>query len=197
MIGGVRGSAIGNVAWVPYGMTSGGDRHGAGVWDSYVELPAFMVSDSGAAENRIVDMEDGLSNSVLVCEKAGGPKAYVLRHLLSSAEEVAGIGAGTLDPQLPTSASAVRGTSGWGNATWGDHWMKGCQSDGYDNPAQEGGLCVVNCSNRAACGWYAFHDGGAHVLLGDGTVRFISENVSVSIFAALSTIGKGEPINAF
>jgi hypothetical protein len=196
-IGGVRGSAIAAVAWVPYGMTAGGERHGAGRWDAYVEVPAFSVSDSSPSDIRIVDIEDGTSNSVLLCEKAGGPKAYVLRHLLNSAEELAGIGNGTLDPQLPTSASAVRGTSGWGNSTWGDHWIKGVQFDGYDNPAQEGGLCLINCSNRAAAGWYAFHPGGAHVLLCDGTVRFVSENISVSVFAALSTVAKNEALSSF
>ncbi|HTI50696.1 MAG TPA: DUF1559 domain-containing protein, partial [Planctomycetaceae bacterium] len=36
--------------------------------------------------------------------------------------------------------------------------------------------------------------GGVHAALGDGSVRFISENIDPKIFEALSTINGGEPI---
>tara|TARA_R110002049_G_scaffold262527_2_gene438588 strand:+ start:1150 stop:2028 length:879 start_codon:yes stop_codon:yes gene_type:complete len=43
----------------------------------------------------------------------------------------------------------------------------------------------------------SMHTGGAHVLLGDGTVRFLSENMSVRTWAALGTISEGEIIGEF
>jgi hypothetical protein len=39
--------------------------------------------------------------------------------------------------------------------------------------------------------------GGCHVLLGDGAVRFISENIDAEVMEALSTMAGGERIPPF
>jgi hypothetical protein len=49
---------------------------------------------------------------------------------------------------------------------------------------------------------YAFdpgskHTGGCHVLLGDGAVRFVSENINLSIISNLVRIQDGTPIGEF
>jgi len=41
------------------------------------------------------------------------------------------------------------------------------------------------------------HTGGAHVLMGDGAVRFVSENIHRPTFAAMSSIREGEVMNEF
>lgn len=41
------------------------------------------------------------------------------------------------------------------------------------------------------------HEGGAHFLLGDGAVRFLSENMSYQIFQNLGMIADGNPIGEF
>jgi prepilin-type processing-associated H-X9-DG protein len=41
---------------------------------------------------------------------------------------------------------------------------------------------------------YSQHPGGAHVLLGDGSVRFVSSNISVIVWAAVSSRNGGEVI---
>jgi hypothetical protein len=38
-----------------------------------------------------------------------------------------------------------------------------------------GGPCLMNCNNK--WNYYSFHEGGCHFLMGDGAVRFISENI--------------------
>ncbi|QDU62956.1 hypothetical protein Pan216_38300 [Planctomycetes bacterium Pan216] len=38
----------------------------------------------------------------------------------------------------------------------------------------------------------SFHDGGAHFLMGDGTVRFVSESIDLRQYAAFGTIDGGE-----
>ena len=43
----------------------------------------------------------------------------------------------------------------------------------------------------------SLHVGGAHVLMGDGRVRFVSENISIETWAALGTINGGEVIGEF
>jgi prepilin-type N-terminal cleavage/methylation domain-containing protein len=41
------------------------------------------------------------------------------------------------------------------------------------------------------------HTGGAHFVLGDGSVRFITENINLGLYQALHTINKNEVITAF
>ncbi len=40
--------------------------------------------------------------------------------------------------------------------------------------------------------FHSMHTGGAHFLLGDGSVRFVSENINQTLYQSLSTIGGGE-----
>jgi prepilin-type N-terminal cleavage/methylation domain-containing protein len=44
---------------------------------------------------------------------------------------------------------------------------------------------------------FSEHIGGAHVCLGDGSVRFISENIDLLLFARLSSMGEGEIVGEF
>ncbi len=44
---------------------------------------------------------------------------------------------------------------------------------------------------------FSEHTGGGQILMGDGSVRFISENVDLISFAELSSIGEGEVIGEF
>lgn len=46
------------------------------------------------------------------------------------------------------------------------------------------------------CQMYSQHPGGCNVMLGDGSVRFISEYISQPIWAAMSSRAMGEPIGA-
>ena len=39
---------------------------------------------------------------------------------------------------------------------------------------------------------YSEHAGGGHVCLGDGSVRFVSENINLLTWAELASIGEGE-----
>ena len=39
---------------------------------------------------------------------------------------------------------------------------------------------------------YSFHSGGANVLFGDGSVRFVQESVSIITYAAMVTRSAGE-----
>lgn len=54
-------------------------------------------------------------------------------------------------------------------------------------------LMKVNGSNESGWLLYAFHSGGANVVMADGAVRFVGEGTSVQILGELATRAGGEP----
>jgi prepilin-type N-terminal cleavage/methylation domain-containing protein len=44
---------------------------------------------------------------------------------------------------------------------------------------------------------YSEHVGGGHILLGDGSVRFVSENIDLYLFAGMASIAEGEILGEF
>jgi prepilin-type N-terminal cleavage/methylation domain-containing protein/prepilin-type processing-associated H-X9-DG protein len=50
--------------------------------------------------------------------------------------------------------------------------------------------CPMNCDNDNET--YSFHSGGANILLGDGSVRFVTQTMNIRLFARLITAQGGE-----
>ncbi len=55
----------------------------------------------------------------------------------------------------------------------------------------------INFPTRHVGQMFSEHRGGGHVCLGDGAVRFLSENMNLFTFAKLSSINEGETIGEF
>ena len=63
----------------------------------------------------------------------------------------------------------------------------------------------IDTSTDASCnspadrvrGFHSMHSGGAQFLLGDGSVRFVSESVDQDTYRGLSTIGGAELLGEF
>jgi prepilin-type N-terminal cleavage/methylation domain-containing protein/prepilin-type processing-associated H-X9-DG protein len=114
---------------------------------------------------RFADITDGTSNTELLTECAGRPQRWRAGKLISGRQ---------------------------GGGMWADrdaeYITHGFTSDGLTSP----GPCAVNCTNADEI--YAFHTGGANVLLGDGSVRFLSTSVSIRTVARLITRNGGEVI---
>jgi hypothetical protein len=123
------------------------------------------------------DLVDGSSNTFLLGEKTGSNTIYYKQQAQGA---------------LP---AALRDTNGvaWGDILQGEHWIAGSLYDGTGS----GGPCAINCTNLRGRGYHSFHVGGAQFLMGDGAVRFISENIAASTFAALITRKKGEVVGEF
>jgi prepilin-type N-terminal cleavage/methylation domain-containing protein/prepilin-type processing-associated H-X9-DG protein len=51
---------------------------------------------------------------------------------------------------------------------------------------------IINCKNDNS--FYSFHEGGVNILFGDGSVRFLRNDVSLFIVAAITTAANGEVV---
>lgn len=148
---------------------------------------AFVGTDPtngnpGESTTRIRDFTDGTSNTILIGERVGGSNIYKK---------------GQVDSTLTAALGGTNG-GGWGDILNGENWIAGSLYDGTPSPfSPNGGPCAVNCSNARGAGLYSFHTGGAQVLLGDGSVRFISANVAQLTLASLVTKARGEVIGDF
>jgi prepilin-type processing-associated H-X9-DG protein len=153
---------------IAYNNNQGGDREGA-------LLPA--TAGSSNTTSRIRDLTDGTSNTFLIGERTGGVTMYYKKQPA---------------PGLPAIIGQTNGGS-WADALVFEHWLQGALYDGSGN----GGPCAINCTNIRGNGFHSFHDGGCHFLMADGSVRFVSANLSAQIMAGLITRKKGEVLGEF
>ena len=70
----------------------------------------------------------------------------------------------------------------------------------HSGPCHVSGVPAIHPPNSpmcAVCQMYAEHPGGCNVLLGDGSVHFISETINQLTWAAMSSIAGGEVVEQF
>ncbi len=128
--------------------------------------------------SRLEDITDGTSNTILLAERVGGATIYVK--------------GGVVNDTLTAAYGDFNG-GGWADFNNGENWIRGTVSDGVETVGFHGSAaCTINCNNARGAGFYAFHPGGANAALADGSVRFIQETVTPSIFAAMCSRNGGE-----
>jgi prepilin-type N-terminal cleavage/methylation domain-containing protein/prepilin-type processing-associated H-X9-DG protein len=152
---------------------------GAALASSLTPPPADRTGVLGDRPVRVLEVTDGLSNTVLVIECANRPQLWQLRRRID-----------TLPPPVPWSSTADKPYVTGG--VWASH-LKGFLIDGAGaNGSTNGGPCAINCSNDNEV--YAFHPGGVNALTADGAVRFLRESLPVPTMAAFATRAGGEVI---
>ena len=174
------------VAVTDYAAVTGVDPTLAALYPGQVQaLPGILIRNDRATNAAVTD---GLSDTVMVTESAGRPQVYRRGR-----------------PYGSPPADRVNG-GGWARPA-SDFDVKGSTLDGVSVP----GPCPLNCTNgldvngrgfpdpvygtNGTSEAYSFHVGGANSLLGDGSVRFVSSNISIVVWAALATRAGGEVVN--
>lgn len=128
--------------------------------------PPILERDKFAKFGSITD---GLSNTLFLVEDAGRPFRY---------------GGGFVKRGADREGNGAAG--GWGDP---DSWF-GINGANRLLGTQGSGPTAVNGSSDNEI--YGFHPGGANVLLGDGSVRFLSESVTLAMIAAFVSRQGGE-----
>lgn len=157
------------------------------------------------------DVTDGLSNTIAIAESSGRPFVYVKGKKLG--------GGNALTDTAPDSATTDRlNSGGWSrpasdiiiygattaatgvlggpvafNSTNG-HNIRGLT---YSSAGITASIVGTPIGTHGTGAPYSFHAGGAQFTLGDGSVRFISENISFSVFIGLTTPTGGEVVGEF
>jgi len=121
---------------------------------------------------KISDITDGLSNTLLVVEISGGEFTYNTKR------------------EVVSTNTSVH----W--KVWPGFSRLSLRGYSRDGAVQHGGNCVVNCNSDGA-NPFSFHVGGAQVLLGDGSCRFLSENLDLTTMVRLVIRDDGQPLGEF
>lgn len=122
---------------------------------------------------RFTDISDGLARTILLVECSARPLTYRGR---------------TARPDLANDQG-----QGWIDSE-GPFSLDGSNADGsLQGQGPVNTPVAVNATNENEP--YAFHAGGASVLLADGSVRFVSERVPLRTFAAMCTRAGHEAVN--
>jgi prepilin-type N-terminal cleavage/methylation domain-containing protein/prepilin-type processing-associated H-X9-DG protein len=147
-------------------------------------------------ETPIAAITDGTSNTIMIVEDCGRP----------------GVWRGKSHQQLPSGVAGSVTKDGWGWADTGNSGaIDGATSDGLFinsaiKPTVAGNLPTCNttkCNTSATYFFnavsdseiYSWHVGGAMTLMADGSVRFLSENMSLQLLGAMLTRNGGDIVS--
>jgi len=130
----------------------------------------------GVGSSRMADILDGTSRTIVIGERTGGAEMYVGRRRVTT---------GPMGTRGPLNGG------GWADILNGWHHTHGSLQN--DDTGNLQGPCAINCTNLRNRGWHSFHPGGAHMLMGDASIQFVSESVEALRFAASLTRNGGEP----
>ena len=166
--------------------------------------------------NRFRDITDGLSNTFLLIEDAARPtQASGKTDWTASPSPILGGVIGVDTTQLFSAANAAPGTFGGGFSAPG-RWADPYNGSGVSGPPTMTATNSQNIINNnatpkggpASCPWsvnncgpndepFSLHTGGAQAVLGDGSVRFISENTDRHVIRRLCNPADGEVVGDF
>ncbi|MFO1005745.1 MAG: DUF1559 domain-containing protein [Planctomycetaceae bacterium] len=145
------------------------------------------------------DITDGSSNTICIGEGATGGRWKVAAAAApnTALSSPAGrVQAGWIAPQpVPASASGLAGVS---TSYWGTTTVKINRNPVIETLYDDSDLasCVANANDQVS-NFRSEHSGAAQFLLGDGSVRSISENIDANTFNYLGGKADGQTVGEF
>jgi prepilin-type N-terminal cleavage/methylation domain-containing protein/prepilin-type processing-associated H-X9-DG protein len=147
----------------------------------------MIDADQGANLGlRLAAVRDGLSNTAMIVECANKANEWAMGRQIAVNNE--------------SGANDINGSPALGGDVWND-WQMGVNIIRAITPGstyaggRSNGQCTINCNNK----WnlYSMHSGGAQVVMGDGSVRFLSQNISVLTMYNLLCINDGNAVGDY
>jgi len=142
----------------------------------------------------LLRISDGLSNTIMVAESSGRPAEWRLdsptnlvpiKYSETGLGFASGVWASYSEVYVPI--DGVRTTN-----TTPSRFGRNLNNSG-DSAADITSGCRINCSNDAEV--FSFHTSGANVVMGDGSVRFLRDAISMKTLYLLACRGDGNPIS--
>jgi prepilin-type processing-associated H-X9-DG protein len=170
-----------------------GSPRGA-VWNAIFNGAVAYPGDQGVrgilATNQFTPLSatsDGLTNTIMIAEAAGRPSRWLYGKQTQS-QAASGSSAPYMNGPWAYEGNdiAVDGVFPQGSANPGGTFNS-------TNPADAGTACRINCTNQGEI--YAFHSGGANVVMGDASVRFLRDSVSLQTLMLLCARSDGAVIS--
>ncbi|XZE32106.1 DUF1559 domain-containing protein [Pirellulaceae bacterium SH501] len=190
---GDRTTFAGSVDWRPATsdyMAVTRASNNATVWNNVTgSNPAFPGADgvlgilAANRFSRFGSVSDGLSNTIMIAEAAARPARWEVGRQL---EEYAGGATAYMNGPWAHSGNdiAVDGAYLWTDTTTGARRASNLNASNLTAPR-----CSLNCTNQGEI--YAFHTGGAHGCLGDGSTQFLSANIDLRVLYFLCVRNDG------
>jgi prepilin-type N-terminal cleavage/methylation domain-containing protein/prepilin-type processing-associated H-X9-DG protein len=136
----------------------------------------------GGGPFAITAVTDGTSNTIFMSECGGKPVGYNRKRQIYNSE--------VNGKQVDGSTEPVSS----GGGAWGDMFCYSALAGAKcDDSGQRLGPCMINATSNNEI--YAWHTGGANVLFGDGSVRFLRDTTAAVTIVALVTRAGGETVS--
>ncbi|GAB4135508.1 MAG: DUF1559 domain-containing protein [Planctomycetaceae bacterium] len=156
------------------------------------------------SDTRPRDITDGLSNTIAFSETILGPGGSTSDGFVTSTPPTrpGEVWAALFPWETSELSDAACGSASSFGVTRGNAWAPTSHLSGFFNaylpPNSLRPDCIVHFSFSP--GWVAArsrHFGGVNVSMADGSVRFVSESINLSVWRALSTRSGGEVVGEF
>ena len=173
-------SAALNIGWgtsYPSGLTFGRTDYApisgtalgiGGTQEAQVTGNTGIITEPPAPPSTFASITDGTSNTLLIVEDGARPLLYSNTGFISN-----------LDTQ--------------GGGAWADPFGDLITNGSTPGTGTIPGPCAINCTSDNEM--FSFHTGGINAAFGDGSVRFVSQTITLNQAAALISKGGGEVIN--
>jgi prepilin-type N-terminal cleavage/methylation domain-containing protein len=156
-----------------------------------VPIPAFCP--------KIERITDGTSTTIMHLENAGKPDLWKKGTKVATAGSISGPPALFLTTYVSTTVvsygTGINGGGCWACFQNGMNFSAGTTQNATSLQFSPG-VCFINCTNEwGANSVFSFHPGTGGVAMCDGSVHFVSEDISLITFGALTTFNGHEPVS--